>query len=263
MKILVADDEQYALDNLVKIVREVKEDAEIIAFNEPEDVVDYIKGNSVDVAFLDIEMGSMTGIEVAKQIKMYYPKVNIVFVTAYDQYMSQAIQLRMSGYVEKPATKEKIRIELEDLKYPVQSLDSGKIVVRCFGNFEVFVDGKILEFDKAKTKELLAYLIDKRGSSVTTGELRSVLWEDADTDVNTRSYLSKTKKDLVGTLKSAGIRDMFIETRGKYSIDVSKVSCDYYDYINDKPEAIRAYNGEYMLQYSWGEGKNVMLQKQM
>ena len=71
MKILVADDEQYALDNLVKVVREVNKDAEIIAFNEPEDVVDYIKENSVDVAFLDIEMGSMTGIEVAKQIKLY------------------------------------------------------------------------------------------------------------------------------------------------------------------------------------------------
>ncbi len=263
MKILVADDEQYALDNMVKVIREVKEDADIIAFNEPEDVVEYIKDNSIDVAFLDIEMGSMTGIEVAKQIKMYYPKVNIVFVTAYDQYMAQAIQLRMSGYVEKPATKEKIRIELEDLKYPVQSIDSGKIVVRCFGNFEVFVDGKILDFEKAKTKEMLAYLIDRHGSSVTTGELRSILWEDATTDVNTRSYLSKTKKDLVATLKKAGIRDIFIETRGKYSIDTSKITCDYYNYLDDIPEGVRAYNGEYMSQYSWGEGKNVTLQSHM
>ncbi len=264
MNILVADDEQYALDNLVKIIKETeyekKENVNIAAFSEPEEIAEYAKDNKVDVAFLDVEMGSMTGIEVAKQLKQLNPKVNIVFVTAYDQYMSQAIKLRMSGYVEKPVTKEKIQIELEDLKYPVQPIEAGKIVVRCFGNFEVFVDGKILEFEKAKTKEMLAYLIDRYGSSVTTGELRSVLWEDATTDVNTRSYLSKTKKDLVATLKKAGIRDLFIETRGKYSIDVSKITCDYYNYINDLPDGIRAYNGEYMSQYSWGEIKNSMLQ---
>ncbi len=263
MNILVADDEQYALDNLVKVIKEAgqekNEDIDIAAFNEPEDIIEYAKDNRIDAAFLDIEMGSMTGIEVAKQLKILNPKINIIFVTAYDQYMSQAIKLRMSGYVEKPATKDKILVELEDLKYPVQPIEAGKVVVRCFGNFEVFVDGKILEFDKAKTKEMLAYLIDRQGSSVTTGELRSILWEDATTDVNTRSYLSKTKKDLVATLKKAGIRDVFIETRGKYSVDVSKITCDYYNYINDLPDGVRAYNGEYMSQYSWGEVKNVIL----
>lgn len=264
MDILVADDEQYALDNMVKTIeeacRERNDEFNIKVFNEPEDVIEYAKNNKVDVAFLDIEMGNMTGIEVAKQLKLLYPKVNIVFVTAYDQYMSQAIKLRMSGYVEKPATKEKILVELEDLKYPVQPITAGKVVVKCFGNFEVFVDGKILEFEKAKTKEMLAYLIDRHGSSVTTGELRSILWEDATTDVNTRSYLSKTKKDLVATLKNAGIRDLFIEKRGKYSIDTTKVTCDYYNYIDNLPDGVRAYNGEYMSQYSWAEVKNVILQ---
>lgn len=266
MNIIAADDEQYALDRLMKAVKEAAserdENINIAAFLEPEDVIEYAKDNKTDVAFLDIEMGgSISGIDVARQLKLLNPKMNIIFVTAYDQYMSQAIKLRMSGYVEKPVTKEKILIELEDLKYPVQPIEAGKVVVRCFGNFEVFVDGKILEFEKAKTKEMLAYLIDRHGSSVTTGELRSVLWEDATTDVNTRSYLSKTKKDLVLTLKKTGIRDVFIETRGKYSIDVTKITCDYYNYINNLPDGIRAYNGEYMSQYSWGEIRNVNLQK--
>ncbi len=260
MKILAADDEPLALKNLVRAIQEAQPDAELVTFTEPEDVIEYAKEQPVDVAFLDIEMGSMTGIEVAKQLKVQYPKVNIVFVTAYDKYMAQAIQLRMSGYVNKPVTKEKIAIELEDLKYPIRIASDELLTVRCFGNFEVFVNGKILEFEKNKTKEMFAYLIDRRGSMVTTGELRSVLWEDIDTDVNTRSYLSKTKKDLVTTLKKAGIRDVFIETRGKYSVDTSKMSCDYYDYLDDKPEGIRAYNGEYMAQYSWGEVKNVLLQ---
>lgn len=89
---------------------------------------------------------------------------------------------------------------------------------------------------------------------MTSGELRSILWEDDSvSDSNTRSYLSKLKKDLIKTLKKAGVQDAFVETRGKYAIAPEKISCDYYDYLDDKPEGIRAYNGEYMSQYSWGE----------
>lgn len=253
MKIIAADDEKLALRNLVKTIKEAKPDAEIAEFSEPELLLEYVHNNPVDVAFLDIEMGTMTGIEVAKKLKVLYPKINIIFVTAYDKYMAQAIELRMSGYVTKPVDKEKILIELEDLKHPVEIAKHNRITVKCFGNFEVFVDGNIVEFAKAKTKELFAYLIDRRGSSVSTGELRSILWEDAETDANTRSYLSKVKKDLVNTLKKYGIKDVFIETRRGYAINTGMVSCDFYDFMDDKPEGIRAYNGEYMSQYSWGE----------
>lgn len=259
MRIVAADDELLALQSLEKAIREAKPEEEVFAFQEPEELLEYAKEHPIDVAFLDVEMGTMTGIEVAKQLKVWYPKINIVFVTGYDKYMAQAIELRMSGYVTKPATKEKILIELEDLKHPVLTTKANMLTVKCFGNFEVFVNGKILEFEKSKTKEMLAYLVDRRGSSVTSGELRSVLWEDDSvTDSNTRSYHSKIKKDLVTVLKKAGVKDAFIETRGKYAIDPEQICCDYYDYLDDKPEGIRAYNGEYMSQYSWGEFNQIM-----
>lgn len=259
MRIIAADDEKLALQNLTKAIAEAEPEAELVTFSEPEEVLDYAKDHPLDVAFLDVEMGTMTGIEVAKQLKIRYPKINIVFVTGYDKYMAQAIELRMSGYVSKPVTKEKVRIELEDLKYPVTRVQENILEARCFGNFEVFVNGRALEFERAKTKEMLAYLIDRRGSVVTSGELRSVLWEDALSDDNTRSYLSKLKKDLISTLKHAAVRETLRESRGKYSVDIERISCDYYDYLDDKPEGVRAYNGEYMAQYSWGEIRNVLL----
>lgn len=253
MKIIAADDEELALRNLVRTIKEARPDAEVEKFSEQELLLEYARDNQVDVAFLDIEMGTMTGIEVAKKLKLMFPKINIIFVTAYDKYMAQAIELRMSGYVSKPVSKEKILIELEDLKHPVEIVRNSRLTVRCFGNFEVFIDDNIVEFAKTKTKELFAYLIDRRGSSVSTGELRSILWEDAETDANTRSYLSKVKKDLVNTLKRYGMRDVFIETRRGYAVNTSMISCDFYDFLDGKPEGIRAYNGEYMSQYSWGE----------
>lgn len=255
MQIIAADDEALALQSLEKAIREAVPDVELVSFQRPEEILPYAREHQVDVAFLDIEMGTMSGMEVAKQLKGLYPKANIVFVTGYSSYMAQAIELRMSGYVTKPATREKIQIELEELRHPVELRTvKNQLTVRCFGNFEVFVNGNILEFEKAKTKEMLAYLVDRQGSSVTSGELRSILWEDDNvSDSNTRSYLSKLKKDLVAALKKAGVKDVFIESRGKYAIDREKISCDYYDYLDNKPEGIRAYNGEYMSQYSWGE----------
>lgn len=46
---------------------------------------------------------------------------------------------------------------------------------------------------------------------------------------------------------------MFIRTRGGYNINPSLFECDYYDYLNNVPYAVRAYQGEYMQQYSWAE----------
>lgn len=258
MKVIAADDEPLALRRLEKAIREAKPDVNLVTFTDPEEIAPYARGNVIDVAFLDVEMGTMSGIEVAKHLKAIYPKINIVFVTGYDKYMGKTIALRMSGYVTKPATKDKIKIELEDLKHPPQEESQNKIYVRCFGNFDVFVNGSLLEFEKAKTKEMFAYLIDRRGSSVTTGELRSVLW-DVETDVNTRSYLSKVKKDLVNVLEMMNLSDVFIEKRGSYAIDPHQIKCDYFDFLADRPDGIRAYNGEYMSQYSWAEERCAVL----
>lgn len=76
--------------------------------------------NVCDVAFLDIQMRSMTGLELAKQLKERQPNVNIIFVTGFSEYTGEAIQLHASGYIEKPVTEEKIRRELDNLRHPVR-----------------------------------------------------------------------------------------------------------------------------------------------
>lgn len=261
MRIIAADDETIALEQLTDAIRQVAPDAELVSFKSPTELLKYAEGKTYDVAFLDIEMGSMSGVDVARQLKLWNPRINIIFVTAYDKYMAQAFKMHASGYVFKPISVDDIREELEGLRVPVVTLTENSLVVKCFGSFEVFVNGRCLEFDKMKTKELFAYLIDRRGSMVTSGELRAVLWGDACTDDNTRSYLSKAVKDLKNVLASAGVGDVIVSSWGKFGVDTTKISCDYYNYLDNKPDGIRAYNGEYMSQYSWGEIKNVWLKK--
>lgn len=259
MRILAADDEAIALEQLVEAIREASPGAELISFQKPRELLRYAQENPYDVAFLDIEMGAVSGIEVAKQLKIWNPKVNLIFVTGYDQYMAEAFRLHASGYVCKPATVADIREELEGLRTPVLPEKKNQLVERCFGTFDVFVNGKSLEFQRNKTKELLAYLIDRRGSAVTSGELRAVLWEDNGDDKSKSTYLQMLKKDLVSTLQRAGVADVLILSWNKYAVNPEKISCDFYAYLNDKPAGVRAYNGEYMTQYSWGEMQNVIL----
>lgn len=251
MKIIVVDDEKIIIEALVDTIKDVMKDADITTFTNPKEMLDYVKANPFDVVFLDIEMATMNGIEAAKQLKLLFPKANIIFVTGYNEYAIEAFKMKASGYVMKPFNKEDIRNELTNLRNEVVIESSNQLVVKCFGNFDLFYKGKSISFEKGKTKELFAYLVDRKGSSVTSGELRAVLWENAINDKNTGSYLQKLKRDLVTTLKKYGLEDVFITSWNKYSIDISKIECDYYDYLNNKPRGIQAYNGEYMSQYSW------------
>lgn len=259
MNILAADDESIALHQLTETIRAAAPEAELAAFQRPRELLEYAEHHPCDVAFLDVELGPMTGIEVAKQLKIWHPKINIVFVTGYSQYMSDAFKLRASGYVGKPVSETAIAEELADLRNPVELAHQNVLTARCFGTFDVFVNGKSVAFERSKTKELLAYLIDRRGSAVTSGALRAVLWESAEADKSKGTYLQMLKKDLITTLRAVGAESVLRITRNQYAVDASKISCDFYDYLDDKPAGVRAYNGEYMAQYSWGEIQNVLL----
>ena len=59
--------------------------------------------------------------------------------------------------------------------------------------------------------------------------------------------------DLSNTLSGIGESDVFVRTRSGYNINPALLECDYYDYLNNIPYAVRAYQGEYMQQYSWAE----------
>ena len=68
MTIITADDEPLALEMLTDLVKTVKPEAEVIGFSRPQKIVEWIKTNKADVAFLDIRMRGMTGLELAEKI---------------------------------------------------------------------------------------------------------------------------------------------------------------------------------------------------
>lgn len=257
MRIVAVDDEKLILDGLCKCIREVSQDAELTAFTSAEEALEYTKENDVDVVFLDIQMEDISGMELAKQIKMLHPEVNIIFCTGYSEHIYDAVtEIRCSGYLLKPATAEKVKEELENLRNPVEPDKSVSVYVQCFGNFEVFANGVPVPFELAKSKELMAYLVDRKGAVCSNRELEAALWED---DLDHSSYLKKCKRLLLKSLKEADCADIIHSQWGGLSIVPDRFSCDYYEWEKGTAAGINAYKGQYMAQYSWAEMTNGQL----
>lgn len=130
MRILAADDEALAREMLTEAIREALPDAEIFDFAKPSQLLEFALENPpCEIAFLDIHMRGMNGVELAKKLKDINPKLNIIFVTGFDQYTGDAMKLHASGYIMKPVTKEKVEAELAELRHPIEPKKDRKSVV--------------------------------------------------------------------------------------------------------------------------------------
>lgn len=247
MIITVIDDEALALRSTADAVRTALPEAEIHTFMKSSELLSFAEEKNIDIAFLDINMRGITGLEVAEKLKKITPRVNIIFVTGYDEYKGSAMDLKASGYLMKPVVADDILREFNDLRYPVRQ--QKPVTAKCFGNFSVQLNGAPAHFAYKKTEELLAYLIDRKGATITYGELSAILWED-DSHIH---YLKKLRADLLDVFEKAGLPDVILSRKGSLSIDLSKISCDYIDYLNHVPGSENAFHGEYMSQYSWAE----------
>lgn len=252
MRILAVDDEKDALEVLVAAISECEKDAEIKAFNSPTEALNYAAENPPDIAFLDIRMPTMSGLDLAKKLKAINVRVNIVFSTGYSEYASDAFSMHASGYIMKPVSVRLVKKELENLRNPVETPVS-RIFVRTFGNFELFVDGETLHFSRKPAKELLAYLVNRKGSAVTRKELCSVLLQDEAFTRKSQDYLTKIVKELQKTLDEVNAGSIVNLDRSEYSVIPDNFSCDAYDYLKGVPNAFNNFYGEYMSQYPWAE----------
>lgn len=246
MKILLVDDEQLQLLRLENACKKVLPDAEFFSYTNPIKAFEENKDNSIDLAFLDIEMPGINGIQLAKKLKKNNPKIKIIFVTAYNEYALDAYKVRASGYITKPVNENKIQEEINELGSVIELKPTKKLQIKCFGNFEVFHNGEPVRFSYKKSKEAFAYLVDREGSAININELNAVLWEE-----DHPSYLRNLIADIQNTLKSIGTEDVFVKRNNECYIDVNKVDCDAYEYKKGNPDAVRMYRGDYMSQYSW------------
>lgn len=255
---LAVDDEKPMLDALVRAVKASEDITEVAAFGSCSAVLEWAKENAADLAFLDISMRGMNGLVLAEKLQELQPECRIIFCTGYSEYAVDAFALHASGYLIKPVTAEAVQKEIDHIKG--QSVGKSLLTVKCFGNFEVFCNGEVLSFKRTKTKEVLAFLVDRNGAGVSTREICAKLWENDVNDGKNRNYLYQMLEDLRTSLKEAGAESVMVKANGTYAVDTKRIDCDYYRFLETgKPE----FYGEYMSQYSWAEETSARLYMKM
>lgn len=255
MKILVVDDEMIPLRGFIRSLTRLFPKAKILSTQDSLMAEDLFELD-VDVAFLDIEMPEMSGIELASRLLEKKPGLNVIFLTAHPDYALAAFRVHASGYLTKPTSDTMILREMENLRYPIVEEEEAireLLQIQCFGNFEVFCKGTPLHFLRSGSKAVLAYLIDRRGASVTIEELCASFWEDSVDIEKKKTNIRTMIKALRQTLKEYDVEDVLISRRNNYAINPMLLDCDYYRFMDDPAEYGKLFRGEYMSQYSWAE----------
>lgn len=126
-----------------------------------------------------------------------------------------------------------------------------KVFVRTFGVFGVFIYDKPVIFSSPKVKEMLAVLVDHRGSFVSNAEMNELLWPEEPADERVMNRCRKTATYLKNDLKKYGIEDIIESVRGQRRIRPENITCDLYDYLEGE-DVDASLRGMYMHRYSWG-----------
>ena len=116
--VIMVDDNKVFLGDGIPIIEEVIPNATVIGFTKPSEAVEYAKSNSVALAFLDIEMIDVSGLDVCRKLLEINQRTNVVYLTAYRDYSFDAWDTGACGFMLKPITPEGIKKQLEKLRYP-------------------------------------------------------------------------------------------------------------------------------------------------
>lgn len=128
MTVICSEANRFVLLCLRKHVREILPEADVFACCSSEQTKKTAEEKGCDVLITEIDFGLRKGegIFLAKEIKKLNPQVNIIFATAGSErgFAVDMLKMKISGFLVKPFTKEELREELRNLRYPSEAYDA-------------------------------------------------------------------------------------------------------------------------------------------
>jgi len=241
----------------VELCEKLPQKPEVRGFTKASEALLWLEKHAADIALLDINMPDMTGLQLAAKIRGIDQNTAIIFLTGHSEYALDAFKLHASGYLMKPVNKARLAEEIEHAvtlrgDHTEKKLPEGsRITAHTFGEFDLFVDGQPVSFPRSKSKELLAYLIDRQGGGISRATAAAVLWEDSHYDRSMQKQLDVIIRSLRSALEAVGAEDIFELDSGTMRIVPEKLDCDLYRFLSGNTDAVNSYRGEYMNAYAW------------
>ena len=119
--IILVDDNMAFIPDSLSVLEEVMPNATITGFNWPQEAIEYAKMNRIDLAILDIEIGTASGLDLCRKLLEINPCTNVIYLTAYPDYSLDAWNTEACGFMVKPLTPEGVRMQLKKLRFPLST----------------------------------------------------------------------------------------------------------------------------------------------
>ena len=120
--VLLVDDEPLIVTGGIPVLQKAMPNANVVGFTKPSQVLAFFSENPVALAFLDIELGRTSGLELCREMLRLRPRTNVIYLTAFREYAFDAWDTGACGYLLKPLETETVRAQLSRLRYPVKGL---------------------------------------------------------------------------------------------------------------------------------------------
>jgi len=234
MKVLIVDDEPIMLLAMKRMLSSI-EDVELVGcFQQAEEAFTFLCNHDVDLAFLDIQIASDDGIELARNLRLNHAELDIVFTTSHSDYAIQAYDVYPLDYMVKPISKKRLvqTIARAASKHEGSSVVSSshvanRLKVQMLGCFEVNSTEKgIVKWISKKSEELFAYLIVNKGGSVAKMSVIEHIFPDMPLK-NAEVYLNTAVYQLRKVLNIHGFKDIVISGQEKYRLELRYVDVDF------------------------------------
>ncbi len=253
MNILAVLENEVMQLPMTQMLSTLKPEANLLCFGSSLPALAAARTQEIDIAVIDARLAELSGLDFGQYLQELYPKVNLIYLSADTEIGFEALRQHASGILLKPVVEAELSRELDELRSPQREQNRKRLFAQCFGNFELFVDGKPIAFKYTKTKEIVALLINNRGAQTTNGEIIASLWEADGAPEKKGSYLSNLRQDLQNTFTKLKLNGVILKQRGSLAIATDRIECDLYDWLDKKQESKYQYLGDYMNQYSWPE----------
>ncbi|MFD2334559.1 response regulator [Cohnella sp. GCM10020058] len=196
----------------------------------PHEALGMARSLQPDVLFLDIEMPELNGLEIAERVYADKLDMEVVFITAHNQYAIDAFRVNALDYLLKPVMEEDLQRSLERVEkrrqHRTRDVGSGgqrAVAVELFGKFALYLDGSPdpVRWVTSKCAELLAYmLLQPWEKEVSKWALFEALWPTQNEEkagINLRSTVSRINK----TLRDSGSGIALTSIRNGYRLVLS------------------------------------------
>ncbi|NOU75034.1 response regulator [Paenibacillus sp. LMG 31458] len=251
-RVVIVEDEKPILELMKVIIGRNPHCTIVGTFSNPLEAVTSLPELRPDIAFLDVEMPRMNGLELAVKLNEQQGHTKIVFTTAYKEYALEAFQVYAFDYILKPVTPssiERVTNRLLKLERPAEQTERPirHASIRCFGGLEVKnPDGVLVRWPTRKTEELLAFFLCHPGKDISKWHLADILWPDMLEDRASHN-LHNTIYRLKKLLKEQEIGMDIVKTNEGYMLDPLEVQYDLLEFhrceptlLEDMPDAAQA-----------------------